>query len=317
MEIHMKLLTLRKSHAMSQEDMAKALYVSRQTIYKWESGRALPDIEKLRQICLLFDVSADEMLDIGDAVGRASGGKAEKPPAANKGSKLRWLKYILAFCLTAALIVAAAALLHRRPAEVQSAIELNIVPVELQGDLNASVSERDFLRLLQNVARTRNKAVTGLDAAADTATNEQLTREKAAYWVYCTQIWTMLDGSAELSCETDTGIKALSGRNVYGDLNLISRSAADGEQPWEWRLASELAETGRLHLSYDGTAEAETKINGILDGRYYTSVVFCTAQRSYLTETTLMESRNGSFRPKDKLTCREAVLAAYRLYGSW
>ena len=316
MEIHMKLLALRKSHAMSQEDMAKALYVSRQTIYKWESGKALPDIDKLRQICLLFDVSADELLDICDVVDRA-GGKDEKPPAENKKSKPRWFKYTIALCLTAALVVAAAALLHRRPAEVQSAIELKIVPAELQSDLGAPVSERDFLRLLQNVARTRNKAATGLDTAAEMATNEQLTREKAAYWVYCAQIWTMFDGSAELSCETDAGIKALSERNVYGDLNSISRSAADGEQPWEWRLASELAKTGKLHLSYDGTAEADAKINDILDGRYYTSVVFCTAQRSYLTEAALMESRNGSFRPKDKLTCREAVLAAYRLYGSW
>ncbi|WP_376716352.1 helix-turn-helix transcriptional regulator [Vagococcus carniphilus] len=39
----------RQEKSMSQEELAKNLYVSRQTISKWEKGESLPDIEKLKK----------------------------------------------------------------------------------------------------------------------------------------------------------------------------------------------------------------------------------------------------------------------------
>lgn len=57
-----KIRLLRLKFSMSQEEMAGKLGVSRQTISKWESGGAYPEIDKLIIISDLFDVSIDFLL---------------------------------------------------------------------------------------------------------------------------------------------------------------------------------------------------------------------------------------------------------------
>lgn len=57
------LLSLRKMKHMSQEELAEAMEVSRQTISKWETGEALPDIERCKRLADLFDVSMDELVN--------------------------------------------------------------------------------------------------------------------------------------------------------------------------------------------------------------------------------------------------------------
>ena len=46
MDFSEKLLTLRKVNDMTQEQLAEKLDVSRQSISKWESGQATPELEK-------------------------------------------------------------------------------------------------------------------------------------------------------------------------------------------------------------------------------------------------------------------------------
>lgn len=58
-----KLITLRKSLGLSQEDLANKLDVSRQAVYKWEAGQAIPDISKLKILSTLYNVSIDNLLD--------------------------------------------------------------------------------------------------------------------------------------------------------------------------------------------------------------------------------------------------------------
>ena len=58
-----KITHLRVVNNMSQEELAKALNVTRQSISKWESGETLPQIDKVMEICDLFKVSADELLN--------------------------------------------------------------------------------------------------------------------------------------------------------------------------------------------------------------------------------------------------------------
>ena len=62
MEFNEKLQKLRKSRGLTQDELAKSLYVSRTAISKWESGRGYPEIESLKAISKFFSVTLDELL---------------------------------------------------------------------------------------------------------------------------------------------------------------------------------------------------------------------------------------------------------------
>lgn len=57
-----KLQTLRKEKGMSQENLAEAIGVSRQSVSKWESGQSYPEISKLIALSELFKVSIDSLV---------------------------------------------------------------------------------------------------------------------------------------------------------------------------------------------------------------------------------------------------------------
>ena len=52
----------RRAAGFTQEDVASRLDVSRQTVGKWESGRATPELEKLVALCGLLGCSLDELV---------------------------------------------------------------------------------------------------------------------------------------------------------------------------------------------------------------------------------------------------------------
>lgn len=62
MELGEKITLARKKKAMSQEDLANLLNVSRQAVQKWESGASIPEVNKLVQISNMLDVSLDYLL---------------------------------------------------------------------------------------------------------------------------------------------------------------------------------------------------------------------------------------------------------------
>lgn len=64
MDIGEKLLDLRKSKHLSQEEVAEKLNVSRQTVSKWETNQSMPDFDKIAPLCELYGISADELLMI-------------------------------------------------------------------------------------------------------------------------------------------------------------------------------------------------------------------------------------------------------------
>ena len=57
-----KLKMLRKGSKMTQEQLAEKLNVSRQAITKWETGDGVPDIENLKQISKVFNITIDELV---------------------------------------------------------------------------------------------------------------------------------------------------------------------------------------------------------------------------------------------------------------
>ena len=61
-----KLLTLRKANNLTQEQLAEKLDVSRQSISKWESGQASPELEKIVAMSAIFDVTTDYLLKLSE-----------------------------------------------------------------------------------------------------------------------------------------------------------------------------------------------------------------------------------------------------------
>ena len=56
----------RKKQKITQEELAERLYVSRQTISRWENDSILPDVETIIKLCELFDCNMDTLVR-GDA----------------------------------------------------------------------------------------------------------------------------------------------------------------------------------------------------------------------------------------------------------
>ncbi len=78
MTIGEKITRLRTAAGISQEQLAEKISVSRQSVSKWEMDQALPQIDKVLQLCELFDVSADELLQDKIAIQPAVSGEARK-----------------------------------------------------------------------------------------------------------------------------------------------------------------------------------------------------------------------------------------------
>ena len=58
-----KLTKLRKENALTQEELAEKLGVTRQTISKWELGQTVPDKDGIVEMARVFNVTVDELLN--------------------------------------------------------------------------------------------------------------------------------------------------------------------------------------------------------------------------------------------------------------
>ncbi len=71
MNISATLYQLRTARGLSQEALAEALDVSRQAVSKWETGAAVPDVDKIVQLSEFYGVTTDFLLK-GDPAGEPS-----------------------------------------------------------------------------------------------------------------------------------------------------------------------------------------------------------------------------------------------------
>ncbi len=55
--------TIRKTHHLSQTQLAEKLNITRQAVSRWESGITFPNQETLKQLSTLFDLSINKILD--------------------------------------------------------------------------------------------------------------------------------------------------------------------------------------------------------------------------------------------------------------
>ena len=67
------LVELRKYHALSQEELADKIGVSRQTLSKYETGESLPDIEKCKALADVFDVTVYDLICYEKSTGMGLG----------------------------------------------------------------------------------------------------------------------------------------------------------------------------------------------------------------------------------------------------
>ena len=63
MNLAENLKRIRKENNLSQEQLAEKLGVSRQSVSKWESNQAYPEMDKVLQICQMFSLNIDDLLN--------------------------------------------------------------------------------------------------------------------------------------------------------------------------------------------------------------------------------------------------------------
>ncbi len=62
MNFNEKLIDLRKSKGLSQDELGEKLQVSRQTISKWETGQSYPDFQRLVSLSDYFGMTLDALV---------------------------------------------------------------------------------------------------------------------------------------------------------------------------------------------------------------------------------------------------------------
>ncbi|WP_339146223.1 MULTISPECIES: helix-turn-helix transcriptional regulator [unclassified Sutcliffiella] len=62
MRLGEQIRTIRNKENLSQEQLGQKMNVTRQAIYKWESGKGYPDIQNLIKLSELFEISIDKLI---------------------------------------------------------------------------------------------------------------------------------------------------------------------------------------------------------------------------------------------------------------
>lgn len=91
-ELGNKIAKKRKDLGMTQSEFADRLSVTRQTVGRWETGTALPDIDKISEIASILKVSCDYLLKdevAEDAPGSSASGKTSRLLSALVGRQVK------------------------------------------------------------------------------------------------------------------------------------------------------------------------------------------------------------------------------------
>ncbi|WP_251521694.1 MULTISPECIES: helix-turn-helix transcriptional regulator [Staphylococcus] len=61
--LYKKLKSAREESGLTQSEVAKKLYVTRQTVSRWEQGKTLPNIYVIQKLSNLYCLSLDELVE--------------------------------------------------------------------------------------------------------------------------------------------------------------------------------------------------------------------------------------------------------------
>ena len=175
----------RKELGLSQEALGEKLGVSRQSIYKWESDSALPEIEKLVALSRLFGISVGALLGVEEETAQPSGELTEaqlkmvEEIAARCGKaplRRRWLLPLGAAVLTALLLTSALVSLTRRldgMEERYAALQSSIYSVSgtVNSQMDAVTAQvEEMLKARNELTGDYAAQVMSVDAAKNTVT---------------------------------------------------------------------------------------------------------------------------------------------------
>ena len=62
-----QLRMLRTAQGLTQDELARKIYVTRTAVSKWEADRGFPNIDSLKLLASVFGVGLDELLSYGEA----------------------------------------------------------------------------------------------------------------------------------------------------------------------------------------------------------------------------------------------------------
>ena len=100
MELGNQIRQRRKEKGFSQEQFAEMVYVSRQTVSNWETGRTYPDVQSLLLMSAVLDVTVDELIK-----GDVEMMREEKSQDAKRMNRLAWLMVLGILAASAEMIL--------------------------------------------------------------------------------------------------------------------------------------------------------------------------------------------------------------------
>ena len=101
-----KIYKLRTNRSMTQEQLAEKIGVSRQSVSKWETDSAIPDIEKLKLLAEIFEVSITKLLGLEcEEDTKCKKDEKERIEHCQKEIK-RWKRYTIVSIVISALLFA-------------------------------------------------------------------------------------------------------------------------------------------------------------------------------------------------------------------
>ena len=106
MNLGENIYRLRTGKGMSQDALANALEVSRQSVSKWENNSAVPELEKLMNMASIFGVTLDELVGRTETPHQSSPAPVPAPEVTQTSPGRRTLgAVLLSFGLVATLLL--------------------------------------------------------------------------------------------------------------------------------------------------------------------------------------------------------------------
>ena len=87
MTVGEKIKEARRQCGLSQQQLAEKMLVSRSAVAKWEAGNGLPDVDNVKALAQLLNVSIDYLLGEGEAAETTVLREAYQLPEGASGTK--------------------------------------------------------------------------------------------------------------------------------------------------------------------------------------------------------------------------------------